>query len=300
MLGILASFGVVAFKSATDITFKFANKIVSDDKTLLLYQRSVEALVALVVIFAASIFYSHQTSLLWIFDYSFWLLSIVTVILGSLAFFFYLRALRYSDVSLVAPMMLLTPAILLVTSPIMLGEYSSLGGIVGVLFIVFGSYFIGFSLEKQKRSFWGPFIGLFKEKGVKYAFLASLLYGITANLDKIGVLKSSPFIWIFIQGALLTIGLGIFMLFKERISLFLDKKQAGIAIIPGFTGAFSSILQMVAISLWQVPYVIAIKRTSSLVTIIAGGVIFKEKNIFWRLVGASIMIVGVLLILFFG
>jgi len=53
---------------------------------------------------------------------------------------------------------------------------------------------------------------------------------------------------------------------------------------------------MTAVSLGIVSYVISIKRTSILFTVLFGFFIFKERNIRSRLMGAIIMILGVLLI----
>jgi len=53
---------------------------------------------------------------------------------------------------------------------------------------------------------------------------------------------------------------------------------------------------MKAISLTLVAYVIAIKRTSVIISVIFGHSIFKEKGIKERLLGAIIMVIGVLFI----
>ena len=53
---------------------------------------------------------------------------------------------------------------------------------------------------------------------------------------------------------------------------------------------------MTAISLTLVTYVIAIKRTSVIMSVLWGAIIFKEKGIKERLVGAVIMVLGVVLI----
>ncbi|MGZ7066894.1 MAG: hypothetical protein ACXVHT_01170 [Methanobacterium sp.] len=44
------------------------------------------------------------------------------------------------------------------------------------------------------------------------------------------------------------------------------------------------------------PYVIAIKRTSTIMSVLFGSLIFKEKGIKGRLLGAGIMVLGVILI----
>jgi len=48
----------------------------------------------------------------------------------------------------------------------------------------------------------------------------------------------------------------------------------------------------------KVPYVIAIKRTSVIMTSLVGFFLLKEKGIKERLVGISLMVVGVFLIAF--
>lgn len=54
---------------------------------------------------------------------------------------------------------------------------------------------------------------------------------------------------------------------------------------------------MYAITVVPVPFVIALKRTSVLMTVVMGGVHFKEK-IGFRFVGVTIMFLGVLPIAF--
>ena len=54
--------------------------------------------------------------------------------------------------------------------------------------------------------------------------------------------------------------------------------------------------QMIAINLTFVAYVISVKRTSALFSVILGKIILKEKGIKERLLGAAIMVSGVFLI----
>lgn len=68
----------------------------------------------------------------------------------------------------------------------------------------------------------------------------------------------------------------------------------------GFISSLGTLAQMTAVSLTLVPYVIAIKRTSTIMSTIAGRLIFKEKNIKERLLGVVIMVIGVVLITLFN
>src|SRR3989338_7215807 len=54
-----------------------------------------------------------------------------------------------------------------------------------------------------------------------------------------------------------------------------------------------------AIRLVIVPYMISIKRTSSIFSVLYGWILFKEKNIKVRLIGAVIMLIGAGLIILF-
>jgi uncharacterized membrane protein len=56
----------------------------------------------------------------------------------------------------------------------------------------------------------------------------------------------------------------------------------------------TSIFQMTAINLTLVSYVISIKRTSVIMSVLFGYFIFKEKGLKERLTGTSIMVIGVL------
>jgi uncharacterized membrane protein len=67
----------------------------------------------------------------------------------------------------------------------------------------------------------------------------------------------------------------------------------------GFFCALTVIFQMLAVSLTLVAHVIAIKRTSTMMSVLWGFLVFKEAGFKERLLGASIMIAGVLLISLF-
>ena len=68
----------------------------------------------------------------------FWTLLAWSGALNVVAYALYIRAFRLSDASLVAPLVLLTPVLMLVTSPIMTGEQAPPMGVFGVLFTVLG------------------------------------------------------------------------------------------------------------------------------------------------------------------
>ena len=65
----------------------------------------------------------------------------------------------------------------------------------------------------------------------------------------------------------------------------------------GLFGAIAVLFQMRALELTLVAKVISVKRISTILTVIWGFLIFKEKNFRERILGAAIMIVGVFFVL---
>lgn len=209
----------------------------------------------------------------------------------------YIKALKASDLSLTVPMVAFTPLFLLLTSPLILGEVPGAAGLFGVLLIVFGSYLL--PAGRRGRGLLAPFRALFTERGPRLMLLVALVWSVTANVDKIGLRASSPLFWsiavnTFIAGALLPLGLPRFRRSRRAAGGLGDLYALGLA------GALTYICQMTAINLTLVPYVIAIKRTSTVLSVLWGGLLFRERGMRQRLLGAAIMLAGVLFITLCG
>jgi len=302
-LGLIASLITALCKAGSDVVYKWVSKSVPHDDVLTLMLRLVEAVLAIAVLLVGSFFFAGALVLPEaFFGYQFWLISVTSAILSGLGLLFTFKALRISDVSLISPMTQLTPLILLVTSPLMLGEMLTTAGVLGVIGIVCGSYAMSLgSKDNTSANPFRSFARLFSDKGVQFALLASLLYGFSSNLDKMGVLATSPVWWIAIQALMMSIPVYVWMRFSAaRTHLELSPKQFSYSILPGLTSGTGSIVQMIAISIWPVPYVIAVKRLSALVSVVSGAVLFKEQNLFWRLTGALIMVASTVAIILFG
>lgn len=227
----------------------------------------------------------------------FWKALVISTVLLTFASIFYFQAIKHSDLSIAVPMLALTPLFLLITSPIILGEFPGFLGITGIVLIVIGSYVL--HLREGCKSFWEPFKRLIGEKGVRYMLMVAVIFSISGNLDKVGVIHSSPFMWLFMLHFMLTITLGMIML-KSSSSVGEQIKGAWpfLAAI-GVCSGLALIFQMTAIEMTLVPYLIAVKRTSVIMTSLFGLFLFKEKGMRERLMGVVLMVLGVLMISFF-
>ncbi len=206
----------------------------------------------------------------------------------------YIQALSRSDLSIALPFMTLTPLFLLVTSPIIVGEYPTPLDVLGIIIIVVGSYSL--NLKEKRNGYLAPFKGLLKQQGSKLMLTAAVINSIKSNIDKVGVQNSSPIFWAIVMNTFLATGMGVIMLYKSKIKLNQIPKNL-VSIVPiGFFQAGVILCQMTALEMTFVSNIIAVKRMSVLISVILGCLIFKEPGIQERAVGAAIMVLGVLLI----
>ncbi|HBG62512.1 MAG: hypothetical protein A2Y03_08325 [Omnitrophica WOR_2 bacterium GWF2_38_59] len=231
-------------------------------------------------------------------DYLFWFyVGSVTIILtiASVCFF---KAIKLSDMSISMPMLTFTPVFLLITSPIMLGEFPRPVGLLGIILIVAGAYVINFS--DRKIGYFEPFKSLLREKGPRYMLVVAVLYSVGANFDKMAVVKYSMFAYLCAANSCVSLVLLIIVLKKSKNIISQFKFGWPYMLLMGICTTVAFFSQMNAIKMTIVPYVIAIKRTSVVMSSLFGFWIFKEKDFKERIIGVIVMIIGVFIISFYG
>jgi uncharacterized membrane protein len=230
------------------------------------------------------------------FNALFWIGLAGSSLINVAANILYMRSISKGDISSVMPMQSFAPVFLLLSSPLILGEFPNLVGLIGILTGVAGSYLLNLDL-KQKNIF-APFKSLLKDKGTRYMLIVAFLWSISANFDKIAIQNSSTWQYMAFTNIIIFSSLSILVYFskKNKIeSIRGDKKY--LLIISAFTVG-SYIFHMTALSLTLAAYVIAMKRMSALISVFLGSIFLKEPNLRQRLVGAAVMFAGVLLIVF--
>ncbi|NQE34337.1 EamA family transporter [Microcoleus asticus] len=224
----------------------------------------------------------------------FWLALLIGGSINAVTALLYIKALKLSDLSLTVPLLALTPLFMLVTSPLIVGEYPKFLDYIGILLIVAGSYLL--NIKEKSKGYLAPFKALLDEPGPKLMLIVAFLWSIASNFDKIGVTNSYPIFWIFCLFGTMSVLLLPVLLHKTPNPGQKILKQLPMLAAMGFINATGVIFQMQALTLTFVVRVIALKRTSVLMGVLFGHFIFKEKDIQERLLGAAIMILGVLFI----
>jgi len=232
-------------------------------------------------------------------DYIFWTTLFILLPLETTALVLYMEALKVSPLSLTVPFLAFTPAFMIISGALVLGEHLGIWGIVGIILVVAGSYSL--NLDKAKHGLFAPFLSIFNEKGSRLMIMVAFLYSITSVLGKLAIQHSSPTFfasfYFIIHGIFSSAVLATF--FKCNPLAIVKQCPKGVLLV-GLSQSLMVITHMWAISLAPAAYMIAVKRLSVLFSVIIGIVFFQEKGLSFRLSGASLMVIGVFFIVLFS
>lgn len=208
----------------------------------------------------------------------------------------YMRAISKGDISTVMPMLSFTPIVLLIISPFTIGEFPKIGGLIGIIIVVIGSYILNIDLKKM--SFWEPFKAIVKNKGTRYMLIVATLWGISGVFDKISINNSSVLQHITFINLLVFVSITLIVVIQKKFNYTKMKLvKSDLFLVSLFTTG-SYLFHYIALSLTLVAYVVTIKRISSVFSVLLGYYFLNEPNVRQRLFGSIIMFLGVLLIIF--
>ncbi len=224
----------------------------------------------------------------------FWKCVVVLLPLELTAFLLYLKSIKISPLSLTFPFLGLTPVFSILTSRVLIGETISFGGITGIALVTIGAYLL--NADRIRYGWAEPIKNIYKEKGSFLMVIVAVIYSITAILGKKAVLLTTPYFFPLFYYTLLAAvyTLVLFVLPGHKINkIRLNKKELLMLLLSSAAFSATVMLHFKAISMIQASYMISVKRMSLLFGIIYGAILFGEKNIKYRFLGALMMIVGV-------
>ena len=131
-----------------------------------------------------------------------------------LAQILYMQALRLSPLSIVAPLLSLSPVFMLVVPLLLIGERINLIAGTGVLLIASGAYVL--NAGAVKKGFLEPFRALLRERGAIYMCLVALLFSFTATLSKKAIMLSSPLHYMAVYWTGIVVGMAPLLFFTYR------------------------------------------------------------------------------------
>lgn len=216
------------------------------------------------------------------------------------ALLLYVKALKLSPLGLTVPFLSLTPLFLLVIPSLVLGERVTATGGAGVVLIAVGSYLL--NLTSLKNGLLEPFRAILRERGSLCMIAVALIYSLTSTLGKKAIAASSPFLFAAFYFPLLALAITPIALWNGSRELrgLVRSGTLRAALAPGLCYTVEIVTHIIAVSLANVAYMIAVKRLSLLMGVLYGHFMFGEEGVGERMLGASLMIGGVALIVIGG
>jgi len=223
------------------------------------------------------------------FSAEFWLFSVAGGISGAICNCFMVLALEKGELSVLAPINAYKSVIGLIFSAIILKEYPNIYGILGMLFIIAGSYFI----------FDSPF-AIFR-KDIRYRIYALIFSALEAVFIKKVILLGSVTISFIMSSFLGAFFSFIIMKIFCRQKFKLPDKRHSIMYI--LTALFFGIMTFSTAYVFKnmnVGYALSLFQISIIINVILGYKLFREKNPMKKLAGSLIILIGSATILIFG
>ena len=208
-------------------------------------------------------------------------------------------AYKYGDASEISPLQTLLPLGLIVSSFIMFGTVPTVGGLLGVLLVVFGVYYTSVN-AKHKLLY--PFKMIWHRRGSRAMLFVIVLWSVGTNLQQVSLETASPAFVIFfgqlVTFLLLTMYLAVQR--KHNLKSVWRHWKWHILVIAGFT-IMAIYFQAKAIQLLgNTSYVLSVKGLSILIVIPIAAKLLHEKHAMRRFAGAAIAVSGVAIIYILG
>lgn len=225
---------------------------------------------------------------------------LIKSVIGVAAFYCVMLSLKNLEISNALPLLALTPGFVAIFAFILLGETLRMIEIVGLIFLIAGTYILE---NKNTNVFHFPFTVFYKSKYHRFILIALLLLTASSILDKLLLVKLnlSPISLTAFQhiffAALFSIAYLFFRSKEPSDSISVKKSNFGwIVLISLFTIGYR-FAQIVAVSMASVALVLAIKRTSVFWATLIGGKIFNDEDLLKRSIAAILILIGAILIL---
>ena len=219
---------------------------------------------------------------------------LILIPLEILAMILYVKAIADYDLSITVPLLSLTPLFLLVTGYLFLDEAIKPFGVAGVLLLLFGIYIM--NLSTLREGLFSPFKAVFTNRGSLLVVIVAIIYTITSTIGKKVVLLTNPAFFSFWYILILSIGIMPVIYFKGESPLHVFKNFK-INFLIGTLVGLSAYTLFTAYSFAPIAYVIAVKRTAIVFSVLLGRLIFHEPAFGKRALGAGLAFIGVVLMM---
>jgi len=203
---------------------------------------------------------------------------------------FKMKAFACGDISLVSSFLSLAPLFLALLSPYITGDHVTTHDFIALTFIVLGSLLL---VKRDANT--GK---VFQLRALIYALLAAVAFALNSCFDRLAVVQSGALLSGFSMTALAAIFCLPLMFRHRSVGSQLTFHARGFLTRGAFETAFM-VSKLLAMRFLEAHVVLGVTRASLIFSVLAGKVVFGERDTGRRLLAALCMYLG-LLVLFWG
>ena len=258
-----------------------------------------EVFVWLLLVTASIILLPLGVALFWFHPFSHpgWAFVLATVALHILYFVFLGRSYALGDLSLIYPIARgIGPMLVPILAVVILSENVAGLAIVGIVIIVCGIYAVSWS--GNFGSLIRDPLRVLKNGGTRYAIFTGLTIASYALIDKRGVDHVQPFLYMYLMMLGSGLGLSPYILRKWGTSVVGREWRAnsGSIIVAGLLTFLAYGLVLTAFSLSRVSYVAPAREVGIVIGVLLGVFLLKEPFGGGRILGSSLVVLGLVLV----
>lgn len=231
---------------------------------------------------------------------AFWTNMAIAALLAVVGYVLMWYALRSTDMSILGPVNAYKAVIGLLLAAFLIGEVPTVAGVIGVVLIVAGSYFVVDRVPGEpRRRAWRQFV---REHGVQLRVAALLCSATESVFLKRALLLSTPLTAFLIWAVFCFVAAVLAVALRRRGRAAVMRLRGEWRTLLWLTAstAVMQLTTLVAFRALQVGYSLALFQLSTLVSVYLGHRYFRERNVGRRLIGSLIMVVGAILIVTLG
>ncbi|NBC48627.1 MAG: EamA family transporter [Gammaproteobacteria bacterium] len=204
-------------------------------------------------------------------------------------------AIKRSEVSLVGPILTLTPAFVIIIEWLLTDALPGALGFTGIGLLIAGSYVL--ALGTSDEDWHRPLVRLFTNPGSLFTLMATICFATASTLGRIGIERSDPLSFAVVVAVVNPIVL--LTLFSIQDRRFYREvlppqliRQVKPLLLLGVLFALMRLADQIALSMTLASYAMAVKRTAGLFSVLIGRWYFDEGSTRIKLAGSAIMLLG--------
>jgi len=231
---------------------------------------------------------------------SFWLIMLGSALLTVAGNVLIVAALQRADLSVLGPINSYKAIVSLLPGMLLLGEFPPYGSLTGIALIVAGSWFLGDG-DSETRGWWQ----VLRQRGVQLRFAALVLSALEAVVMKramqMGTATSTFAAWSIFGFIVAAVAVAVVHPRAEIArQIRLMRRKTGSCLALMLTTGLMQACTIVLFYAFDVGAALALFQLSTIVSVLLGWQVFRERNAGRRLLGACVMVVGAVMIIVMG